>query len=52
MPVPMMGGLITHFNGGSHVPENPPGPPQASPRVRAHTLQHLTNTKKKTSEQF
>lgn len=48
-PVPIIGGFMTHFNGGSHVPENPPGPPHASPSVRAHILQHLK--RKKTTNQ-
>lgn len=30
-----------HLRGGSQAPENPPGPPQISPTVRAQTLQHL-----------
>lgn len=40
-PVPMMGGLMTQTNGGSQLPLNPPGPPQASPFTFAHILQHL-----------
>lgn len=40
-PEPPTGIFDTQLNGGSQVPENPPGPPHASPNVRAHTLQHL-----------
>lgn len=37
IPDPITGGFDTHCSGGSHVPENPPGPPHASPNVLAHT---------------
>lgn len=37
----MIGGFVIHLSGYSQVPENPPGPPQASPSILAHTLQHL-----------
>jgi len=37
----LMGSLVTHCRGGSHWPENPPGPPQDSPKVLAHMRQHL-----------
>lgn len=40
-PVPIIGGFVIHLSGNSHVPENPPGPPHASPSILAHTLQHL-----------
>ena len=40
-PVPIIGGFVIHLSGNSQVPENPPGPPHASPSIFAHTLQHL-----------
>lgn len=41
-PIPLFKGIsATHCNGGSHVPENPPGPPQLSSFILAHVLQHL-----------
>lgn len=48
MPEPLMGGFDMQYSEFSHLPEKPPGPPQASPNVFAHTLQHLEKyTKKK-----
>lgn len=40
-PDPFICSRCTHCNGGSHLPENPPGPPHASPTVLAQTRQHL-----------
>lgn len=52
MPVPTTGGLVMHLSGGSHVPENPPGPPHASPSILAQILQHLKWNERKRRKNY
>lgn len=42
IPEPPTGIFETQLRGGSQVPEKSPGPPHASPNVRAQTRQHLS----------